>query len=153
MLVNLAKITVIEVPSTDAYPLQFLRVPSEKPGGEKPEDIVEDETDTIEDDDEEYLRCRQCHQIITKPSERIEIQGSHQHTFSNPHGIVFDIGCFRSCTGCGYVGPASEEFTWFKGFSWRIAICTMCLTHLGWLFVSRAGQGFNGLIIDRLIGP
>jgi hypothetical protein len=144
---------MMETPVIHTHPLRFLRLPSEKTSGESPEDIVEDETDTTEGDDEEYIRCRHCHQVITKPSERVEIHGSHQHTFANPHGIVFHIGCFRSCTGCGYVGPVSGEFTWFKGFKWRIAICTMCLTHLGWLFTSSGGHSFNGLILDRLTSP
>jgi hypothetical protein len=29
----------------------------------------------------------------------------------------------------------------------------MCLTHLGWIFSSRVGSIFHGLILDRLIEP
>jgi len=144
---------MIESIPIDSRPIRLLRIPSDIPGGVTPEGFVEDEAELKAGDDEESIRCRQCHQVITRSSERIEIQGSHQHTFANPHGIVFNIGCFRSCSGCGYIGPASGEFTWFRGFSWRIAICSKCLTHLGWLFASRGNQSFNGLILDRLIGP
>lgn len=129
----------------------LLRWPSEKSGNSQPETTIKDETEEKESDSEEYIRCRQCSQMITSPAERIEVQGSHQHTFANPHGILFQIGCFRSVTGCGYAGPATEEFSWFKGFSWRVALCGKCLTHLGWLFVNSANVSFNGLILDRLI--
>lgn len=130
----------------------FFRVPPEKANGKKPEGYIEDEMAPKESDHGEYIRCRQCYQVLTSPAERIEVQGSHQHTFANPQGIVYHIGCFRSVSGCGYVGPATDEFTWFRGFSWRIAICSMCLTHLGWLFIAKDNESFNGLILDRLIG-
>jgi hypothetical protein len=131
----------------------LLRQPSEKYGGEKPGYIVEDETKEKEPDMDDYILCRQCLQVITSPAERIEMQGAHQHTFANPHGSVYQIGCFRSAAGCGYAGQSSDEFTWFKGYSWRVAVCGSCLFHLGWLFISPGSQSFNGLILDHLIQP
>lgn len=133
-------------PLESVIPVHLLRVPPESHDAESTEAAVEDETD-----EEKFLLCRQCHQVITNPAERTVVQGAHQHTFANPHGIVYEIGCFRNAIGCGYAGPATDEFTWFKGFSWRAAVCTMCLTHMGWLFVSQGGKVFNGLILDRLI--
>ena len=130
---------------------RLFRLPSEKQSDEMPVSIVEDETEEQESDKEEYILCRQCHNIITSPIERIEVQGSHQHNFANPHGIVFEIGCFRNVKGCGHAGSFSTEFSWFKGFSWRIAVCIMCLTHLGWLFASQYSDSFHGLILDRLM--
>jgi hypothetical protein len=29
----------------------------------------------------------------------------------------------------------------------------LCLTHLGWMFVSGSGDVFHGLILDRLLEP
>ncbi len=98
-----------------------------------------------------YLLCRQCLQVITQESEQIEMAGAHRHTFANPHGIVFEIGCFRTAAGCGFTGPPTDEFTWFKGFVWRVAFCSACQTHLGWLFTSSGNKQFLGLILDRLI--
>lgn len=111
----------------------------------------EPETEHIPDDD--MIRCRNCLFVITRPSEAIAMQGGHRHTFANPHGIVFEIGCFRNADGCRYLGAPSDEFTWFAGFGWRIALCAGCKGHLGWLFASPAGNHFNGLILDRLIFP
>jgi len=140
----------MHVDSVSAY---LLRPQPDKKNIETPENSVEDEQREKESDNEKYILCRQCLQVITSPAERIAVQGSHQHTFANPHGIIYEIGCFRSVIGCGYAGPASDEFSWFRGFSWRVAVCTMCLTHMGWLFISFGSDSFNGLILDRLLEP
>jgi len=99
----------------------------------------------------EILLCRQCRQVITSPEERIAVQGAHQHTFANPNGIVYQIECFKSAIGCEYTGQFSAEWSWFKDFLWRIAVCRNCFTHLGWLFASTVKDSFTGLIADRLI--
>ena len=100
---------------------------------------------------ERYILCRQCFHMITGPDEGIWMNGSHRHTFANPVGVVYEIGCFNSAPGCRVVGPASDEFTWFSGYLWRVAICSKCLTHLGWHFLPSGVHGFYGLILDRLI--
>jgi len=131
----------------------FFRVPAGTPDEEGEITTVEEEAAERLPEEEEFILCRQCHQPITRPKERISIQGSHQHTFANPHGVVFEIGCFGSAQNCGYAGNATDEFSWFAGYSWRVCFCVMCLTHLGWIFSSKAGNSFHGLISDRLIEP
>ena len=133
--------------------VHLFRVPADKPGPEGEIGTVEKEAGRRSPQEEEYILCRQCRQAITRPAERISMQGSHQHTFANPHGIVFEIGCFKDVTGCGYAGAATDEFSWFAGYSWRICFCSMCLTHLGWIFSSKAGDVFHALIVDRIIQP
>ena len=140
----------MRVDSVSAY---LLRPQPDKQNKETLENAAEDEHQEKESDSEKYILCRQCLQVITSPTERIAVQGSHQHTFANPHGIIYEIGCFKSVIGCGYAGPASDEFSWFRGFSWRVAVCAMCLTHVGWLFISSSSDSFNGLILDRLLEP
>ncbi|MGA7143509.1 MAG: cereblon family protein [Desulfobacterales bacterium] len=129
----------------------WLRVPAENQDNGLPVASVEEETKADILEKEEYIRCRQCRNIIASPDDRITIQGSHRHTFANPHGIVFEIGCFTGVKGCGHVGAPSDEFSWFSGYSWRVAVCFMCLTHLGWLFAAHGKESFHGLILDRLI--
>lgn len=123
----------------------------DKPGENLPEKEVDEQAREGEPAKGEYVLCGQCKQIITYPEERILKMGAFQHTFANPHGIVFEIGCFRFANGCGYTGPATSEFTWFSGYSWRIAVCNQCLTHLGWLFLSAGPDRFHGLILDQLL--
>ncbi|MGD8366055.1 MAG: cereblon family protein [Desulfobacterales bacterium] len=110
-------------------------------------------SEKAESQEKKKILCRQCRQGITDPEQRIAVQGSHLHTFANPHGIVFDIGCFQTVRNCAAMGPASIEFTWFAGFRWRVLICGGCLTHLGWMFSADGLEKFFGLIIDRLVFP
>ena len=132
---------------------QLLRERPRKKDGHIAPELAEEEAPEQSPQEEEYILCRQCRQAITRPAERITVQGSHQHTFANPHGIVFEIGCFKAAQGCGYAGPSSTEFTWFSGYAWRVSFCSLCLTHLGWIFVADSGDSFHGFILDRLIEP
>ena len=125
---------------------------SQKDLSEILQDVAEaDKHEKQESGPEKYICCRQCHQVITSDEYRISRDGAHEHTFANPNGLVFNIACFRLATGCASTGPFSQEFAWFKGYQWRIVVCNMCLTHLGWLFVSGSADTFHGLITDRLI--
>lgn len=137
---------------TFALPQTFrLRTPSQpQPGHISPVP----ETDTDEKAAPRYaISCRRCLKTITEPEEGIQVQGAHRHTFANPGGIVFEIGCFRSAPGCIQTGAASSEFTWFNGFLWQLAACRSCLAHLGWRFASKTAAQFYGLILDRLTFP
>jgi hypothetical protein len=127
----------------------FLRIPLPDRHGEQ---LIQEE-DEEKKEEEKHILCAQCRAVITSPHERIEVQGAHEHTFFNPYGIIFQIGCFLQAQGCGYQGPAIEEFSWFPGYSWRIAICSSCLIHLGWLYSAPAKESFYGLILDHLIQP
>jgi hypothetical protein len=117
---------------------------------DRPADVREPERrDAPDDDDGRILVCAACLQAVTTTSARIEMSGGHAHTFSNPHGIVFHIGCFAVAPGCGVASESSTLHTWFPGYAWQIAVCRGCGEHLGWLF--RSGDScFHGLIFDRL---
>ncbi|MCB2170099.1 MAG: hypothetical protein KQI78_20750 [Deltaproteobacteria bacterium] len=103
--------------------------------------------------EERLILCRECLFPITREEDQSAMEGGQQHTFANPAGIVFTIGCFSAAEGCAPVGPSSDEFTWFPGFTWRVGICRGCLAHLGWYFSAPSGTAFWGLILDHLIFP
>ena len=115
----------------------------------QPTDDVQ--TDSIPSEEERWIVCRQCQQRLTRPSERTQVNGAHSHTFANPTGAVFEIGCFRMVGGLHYIGPPSYEFPWFAGYTWQIVICGTCQTHLGWCFKGARSTQFFGLILERLI--
>ena len=94
------------------------------------------------------LRCDACSLVITRGDQRVEIADAHRHTFVNPHGLVFEIGCFGRAPGCVGVGPAEAFFSWFPGYAWRVVVCRGCGTHLGWSYGER--PDFYGLVLDRL---
>lgn len=112
----------------------------------------EDDARELEAEDENRILCANCFMIVTQKDQRLEIQGGHTHIFSNPTGHVFEIGCFESAD-CQYGGEPTAQFTWFRGFKWRFAVCAGCLTHLGWLFMAPGGYRFHGLILDSLVFP
>jgi hypothetical protein len=98
---------------------------------------------------EKRLFCAACRHPVTHQDQRIVVQDGHEHRFINPHGITYHIGCFREAAGCAASGEATLEYTWFRGYAWRIALCAHCRAHLGWRFES-PGEYFHGLISDRL---
>ena len=99
------------------------------------------------------INCALCNAEITTEEERLSIEGKYNHVFTNPHGYVFDIGCFNRAPGCINAGMPTEEFTWFSGYAWRYALCHRCHCHLGWFFTAVREDSFYGLILRRLIFP
>ncbi|TKS78139.1 Protein cereblon [Collichthys lucidus] len=53
--------------------------------------------------------------------------------FENPHGHQFEVITFRKADVTQH-WPADKHFSWFPGFSWTVATCPRCKTHLGWAF-------------------
>ncbi len=99
--------------------------------------------------DDHELVCAACAHPITRDDYRIEMAGAHEHTYVNPHGIVHHLGCFALAPGCAHAGTPETAFSWFPGWSWQIAQCARCRTHLGWLY-RNAGEQFHGLIVAAL---
>lgn len=136
------------IPGTMEQPVCF------RPGTEKnrpsKDPVVRSKPVDSHEDTGEFFLCRACRGLVTSAGEKIMVNGAYTHSFTNPHGLFFDIGCFRQAPGCAYSSDSSYEFTWFAGFHWQIAVCRTCMTHLGWLFTS-SGSRFNGLILDKLV--
>ncbi|MEW5736399.1 MAG: cereblon family protein [Thermodesulfobacteriota bacterium] len=111
-----------------------------------------DEKDRPSDLDtpENTILCRACGHVVTREESRISVSGAHRHSFFNPAGIVFVIGCFGDAPGLSFLGPSTPEFSWFPGYSWRLALCGSCSEHLGWLYTGPDKAPFCGLILDRL---
>jgi hypothetical protein len=139
---------------TASSKLPLFRISSENKSGSGSAPVKGKQTLKDRSSDENgFILCRQCRRVITHCSAQIMVEGQHAHTFANPHGIVFEIGCFKSADGCDPIGPSSIEFCWFPGYCWQITECRFCQTHLGWIFSSNHNDSFFGLIIDRLILP
>jgi filamentous hemagglutinin family protein len=132
--------------------LNFFKPPAEKKNGYKAINAyLEKDQDKKNEFTENFILCRSCNHKITTLKEKISINGFHNHTFANPNGVIFDIGCFKNTPGCIYSGHFTDEFSWFKTYRWKVSICASCLTHLGWLFLSSNNDFFSGLIVDRII--
>jgi hypothetical protein len=98
----------------------------------------------------ERILCRCCGRHITSGRQRISVNGSHEHTFANPEGILFHIGCFGKVQGCLFHGEPTGQWSWFKGYLWRVTYCAGCGSHLGWCF-SSGEHCFHGLVLRSII--
>ncbi|MCG8379664.1 MAG: cereblon family protein [Proteobacteria bacterium] len=107
-----------------------------------------EQENSVESEQTKKLFCHVCKHHITDLDQAISINNSHTHTFTNPAGYTYTINCFRSATGCLTVGDPTNEFTWFGGYEWQIALCQSCKEQLGWLFTN--DNEFYALINDRL---
>lgn len=115
---------------------------------QKREQLTDDKVEDVPKE-ERRLFCANCRNLITSQDDRISVQGGQEHTFTNPHGYVFHIGCFRQTRGCAHAGEETSAWSWFRGFTWCITLCANCDTHLGWRFQAPDDQ-FYGLILNRL---
>lgn len=108
-------------------------------------ELVQDPTE----DQPDYLYCAACSAVVSKVSAAIDVNGSHEHFCTNPHGFDFHIGCFSEALGCNIGGEREHADSWFAGYHWRYASCADCQQHLGWYF-DRSEHYFYGLILDRV---
>ena len=99
--------------------------------------------------EDENLYCFICGQIITQIHNSIPVEGAHKHTFTNPGGYLFEIGCFREAQGCEQAGEFTDFYSWFDGYAWRYAVCRSCRVHLGWVY--QGPDTFFGLVLNRLV--
>lgn len=118
------------------------------PASQLPRDQVAEDKETAQHGSK--IRCRQCQVEVTKLRYRYHHHGQHHHFCINPDGIEYEIVLF-SQADCLLFGQATEEYTWFSGYQWRVALCHHCQVHLGWQYQSGNGPDFYGLILPRLI--
>ena len=119
--------------------------PPAETGSSPAHDLVTEVLGQLDD----TIRCRRCRHDVTAGHFAIEVEGAHAHTFRNPAGWSFRLGCFADAPGAAVSGAATYADTWFSGHAWRFAHCTACGTHLGWWFVG-GSSAFCGLVLTRL---
>jgi hypothetical protein len=99
--------------------------------------------------EERVCRCAACGHELALLRERIDVEGAPTRSFMNPEGIEYEITAFREAPGCALAGEASSYWSWFAGYSWRVALCGRCGQHVGWSF-SGGPSPFFGLIVQRI---
>ena len=100
-------------------------------------------------EEEQSIICKNCGNPLTVQGSMISVDGKHTHIFTNPAGVIFEIGCFSSADGCIIIGDSNLQHTWFEGFGWSFSHCSDCLVHLGWFYQS-VNESFFGLILKHL---
>lgn len=100
---------------------------------------------------DDALSCAACGALVTRQRWAISRRDAHEHVVFNPAGHLFRVRCFSQAPGASPIGPAQEDFSWFPGYPWQIALCLECGQHLGWHYPGRDGlSGFWGLNAKRL---
>ncbi len=102
---------------------------------------------------ERWWSCAACRTPVVPDRAQTTRDDRHRHSFFNPHGHHFILGCFSQAPGCLCTGEETKAWTWFEGFAWTIAVCRNCAQHLGWRYRHDNGTQFFGLILDRLAPP
>lgn len=101
------------------------------------------------------FQCAACGGLITHSDRLLAVEGTNRHLFVNPAGVECDFHTFSSCPGAIALGDATNEHTWFSGYSWRIAFCRRCGQHIGWqyetFFMSSRPVQFWGILLDRIL--
>ncbi len=77
----------------------------------------------------------------------MQVNGRHTHAFFNPAGIVFELRCSALPRESASRAHRPANFL-VPRLRWRIALCSSCRTHLGWLFTG--ARSFAGLISGRI---
>jgi len=117
--------------------------------GDKPEDKTTEKSEHRELQDKN-IYCAICGFILTTINDLFTMNGACEYTFTNPHGYIYTITCFKKAPGVLCAGEETEEYTWFKGYTWCYALCGQCTSHLGWVYSSKSSKKFYGLIKERL---
>ncbi|XP_063282725.1 protein cereblon isoform X2 [Pelobates fuscus] len=103
------------------------------------------------------LCCKHCHDTeITTKNEIFSLSlCGPMAAYVNPHGYVHETLTVYRAFNLTLVGRASTENTWFPGFAWTIAQCSICGSHMGWKFSAvrkdLSPQKFWGLTRSALL--
>jgi ATP-dependent protease La (LON) substrate-binding domain/Yippee zinc-binding/DNA-binding /Mis18, centromere assembly len=87
-----------------------------------------------------FVCCKACHTKISATSNLFTVGGADGTTgaYVNEHGVIHQTVTVREvCDGkLLYTGKPETKDSWFPGYSWTIAHCRYCFSHLGWRFQS-----------------
>lgn len=145
--------TLQQVPACfhDLSLLTMLQLFHQEKPPHSPQGVDLEDPDSLDQSKEKRaLFCKECRTLIAHENDRISVDGQHLYRFSNPHGIVFLIGCFRSVRSCWTEGQPEEFWSWFPEHAWQILRCEGCNQHLGWRY-SNPHDVFYGLVMTSLL--
>ncbi len=93
-----------------------------------------------------YLYCSRCGQRLAEKSSLFQVGSIGLHV--NPHGIVHDTVTLHDvCNGCVIlVGSRVSEDSWFPGYEWQVADCSVCGQHMGWCFTLCSQSSGHGMM-------
>lgn len=97
--------------------------------------------------------CLYCGMAVSTSDRILEVDGRIRHLFVNPAGMRCELLTFIACPGASVLGDPTLAHTWFRGYSWRLALCSRCGAHLGWHYRAHSDLRpleFWGLLVAHL---
>jgi hypothetical protein len=105
-------------------------------------------------DDNAVYKCAQCGAPIASSGSVFKINGSFEHSYTNPAGILCNFITFNDCENIISHPDLFLENSWFSGYGWRFVNCGVCMSHLGWQYyavgVVKMPATFFGLLVDKV---
>jgi hypothetical protein len=100
-----------------------------------------------------YL-CAECGLPVAESGSLFKINGTHEHSYTNPAGVRCNFLTFLSCENILVDEELYREHSWFPAYGWRFLICRGCMNHLGWKYDALA-EGvtppeFFGVLADAV---
>ncbi len=98
--------------------------------------------------------CANCGAFITESGALFSINGSWEHSYTNPAGIRCNFMTFLHSENVLVHEDLYEEHSWFPGYGWRFLLCEACHRHLGWQYDALGGDTspniFFGILTDAV---
>lgn len=83
------------------------------------------------------IRCKNCSTVIARRSDMLVMSTDGPiSAYVNPHGFVHEILTLYKTKGLALRGHAETEHSWFPGYAWTMSYCSVCDSHMGWLFTA-----------------
>jgi hypothetical protein len=109
------------------------------------------------DDDRKHRKdyhCASCGVFITQSGTLFSINGSWEHSYTNPAGVRCNFMTFLSSENVLVSADLYEEHSWFPGYGWRFLLCAACQRHLGWQYdalgTDTSPNIFFGILTDSV---
>ncbi|GLJ30781.1 hypothetical protein SUGI_0610650 [Cryptomeria japonica] len=83
------------------------------------------------------VRCKICMTVIARRRNMLVMSTDGPvGAYVNAYGFVHEILTLYNTKGLALSGQAETEHSWFPGYAWTVAHCSVCDSHMGWLFTA-----------------
>jgi cereblon len=86
------------------------------------------------------IKCRNCQTVVGDSGDLFRVGVASNEgvlgTYVNSAGYVHETLTLTKAQNLTVIEPPTAEFSWFPGYAWMIAYCSVCHEHMGWKFVA-----------------
>lgn len=82
-----------------------------------------------------HMKCETCMTLIARRNDILVMSPEGpMDAYVNNFGFVHETLTLLRTQGLMLEGGPETQHSWFPGYSWTIAYCSVCRSHMGWLF-------------------